>query len=54
MKKGAYRFFSYTLPYIENTLSTFECSLGYGLATKVGIVSQISSRPQLDLYEISS
>ena len=54
MKKGAERFFSYILPYIENIVSTSECSWGYGLATKVGIVSQVSSRPQLDLSKVSS
>ena len=44
----------HTLPYIENILSTFQCSWGYEPPIEMRIVSEVSSRPQLGLSIIIS
>ena len=44
----------YTLPYIEEILSTSERNWGYRPPIEMGIVSEVSSHPQLGLHEISS
>ena len=45
--------FSITIPYMEKTLSTTECSSGYRPHTEVGFVSAFSSCHQLCLVKIS-
>ena len=45
--------FSYSLPYIEKILSTSECSCGYGPCIEMGIVSYVSTCPQLGPVKIS-
>ena len=45
--------FSYSLPYIEKTLSTSECSCGYWPFIEMGIVSYVSTSPQLSPVKIS-
>ena len=44
----------YTLTYIENILSTFQCSWGYEPSIEMGIVSEVSSRPYLGMSKIAS
>ena len=44
----------YILPYIEDLLSTSKCSWGYRLAMDKGTISNVSSRSQLGLAEISN
>ena len=45
--------FSYSLPCIEKILSTSECSCGYGPCIEMGIVSYVSTRPQLGPVKVS-
>ena len=53
MGDGAYSvLFSYLLPYIEKMLSTFEYSCAYGPCIEMGIVSYVSTCPQLGLVKI--
>ena len=54
-KRCLYSVFSAILSntYIEEILNTSECSWGYGLATEMGIVSQVISCPQLGLVRVS-
>ena len=46
-------YFSYTLPYIDKILSTSEYSSSYGQHMEMGVVSYVSSCPQLGLVNIS-
>ena len=46
--------FFYTLPHVEKTLSTTECSSGYRSHMKVGAISTFISSHQLCLVKISS
>ena len=45
-------FNTYTPPCIEIILSIFECSCGYDPSIEMGIVSEVSSHPQLMMSNI--
>ena len=53
-KKVLSVYFSHSLPYIDKILSTSECSLSYRPPIEMGIVSYVSSFPQLDLIKLSA